>query len=212
MQAPGGSCRSEAVKDSRVAFLPIYIYDHPILRKKAKPVRKPDEQLVALANDMIETMRNACGIGLAANQVGSLSRVIVIDAAEAGEDKTAQPLVLVNPEIVQEEGVVTMEEGCLSIPDLRENVVRAERIVVRFKDVEFKDQEIDTAGLLARVILHEFDHLNGVLFFDHLNIVRRKLLRGRLNKMKNGEATVTYPAIGAIEVPRDPNAPRILND
>ncbi len=195
-----------------MAFLPIYIYDHPILRKRAKPARKPEEQLVTLANDMIETMRNACGIGLAANQVGSLQRMLVIDAAEAVEDKTTQPLILVNPEIVQEEGSVSMEEGCLSIPDLRENVVRAERIVVRYRDLEFREQELDTAGMLARVVLHEFDHLNGVLFFDHLSIVRRKLLRGRLNKIKNGEATVTYPALGAIEVPRDPNAPRVLND
>ena len=203
---------SAGAKDCCVAFLPIYIYDHPILRRRAKPARKPDEQLVTLANDMVETMRNACGIGLAANQVGSLHRMIVIDAAEAGENKSAPPLILINPEIVKEDGLVTMEEGCLSIPDLRENVERAERIAVRFRDLEFKEQEIDTDGLLARVILHEFDHLNGVLFFDHLNIVRRKLLRGRLNKIRNGESTVTYPAIGAIEVPRDPNAPRILND
>lgn len=105
-----------------------------------------------------------------------------------------------------------MEEGCLSIPDLREDVERPETIVLRFKDLEFKPQEIRTEGMLARVIQHELDHLNGVLFFDHLNVVRRKLLRGRLNKIKRGEATVTYPAIGAVEVPRDPNAPRILND
>ncbi len=195
-----------------MALLPIYIYDHPILRKKAKVVRQPDEQLAALANDMVETMRNASGIGLAATQVGSLHRLIVIDAAEAQEDKSVSPLILVNPEIVNEEGSVVMEEGCLSIPDLREDVERPEKIVLRFKDLDFKVQEIDTGGLLARVIQHELDHLNGVLFFDHLNIVRRKLLRGRLNKMKNGESTVTYPAIGAIEVPRDPNAPRILTD
>ncbi len=212
MSAHGVSSRSAITKDSCVAFLPIYIYDHPILRKKAKPVRKPDEQLVALANDMVETMRNACGIGLAANQVGSLHRLIVIDAAEATDNKTAPPLILVNPVIAQGEGAITMEEGCLSIPDLRENVERPEKITVRFRDLEFREQELSTDGMLARVILHEFDHLNGVLFFDHLNIVRRKLLRGRLNKIKNGEATVTYPAIGAIEVPRDPNAPRILND
>jgi len=195
-----------------VALLPIYIYDHPILRKKAKVVRQPEEQLAALANDMVETMRNASGIGLAATQVGSLHRLIVIDAAEAQEDKSVSPLILVNPEIVSEEGSVVMEEGCLSIPDLREDVERPEKIALRFKDLDFKVQEIDTGGLLARVIQHELDHLNGVLFFDRLNVVRRKLLHGRLNKIRKGEATVTYPAIGAIEVPRDPNAPRILND
>ncbi len=161
---------------------------------------------------MLETMHNASGIGLAATQVGSLHRLLVVDIAEAEEKTTPSPIVFLNPEIINEGPKVSMEEGCLSLPDLRDNVDRPERIVVRYRDLEFKEQELPAEGLLARVIQHELDHLNGVLFIDHLNIVRRKLLQGRLNKMKRGESTVTYPAIGAIEVPRDPNAPRILND
>jgi peptide deformylase len=197
---------------ARVAILPIYIFDQPILRRKAKGVKRADDEVTRLASDMLETMYNASGIGLAATQVGSLHRLLVVDIAEAEQKSTPAPIVFLNPEIVDEEGSITMEEGCLSLPDLRDNVDRPEKIVVRYRDLQFREQELTADGLLSRVIQHELDHLNGILFFDRLNIVRRKLLQGRLNKMKRGEATVTYPAIGAIEVPRDPNAPRILND
>jgi peptide deformylase len=195
-----------------VAILPIYIFDQPVLRRKAKNIKQVTDEVARLAADMLETMYNASGIGLAATQVGALHRLLVVDIAEAENKSTPAPVYFLNPEIVDEEGSVVMEEGCLSLPDLRDDVERPEKIVVRYRDLEFREQELRADGLLARVVQHELDHLNGVLFFDHLNIVRRKLLQGRLNKMKRGESTVNYPAIGAIEVPRDPNAPRILND
>lgn len=178
-----------------MSVLPIYTIDQPVLRKKARPVRKTDESLVTLAADMIETMRKANGIGLAANQVGSLHRIIVVDLSGMEETRDFTPMVLINPEVYQEEGKLLMEEGCLSIPDVREEVERAEQIRVRFKDLEFKDHDDFADGILARVILHETDHLDGILFFDHLNALKRKLLRGRLNKIRKGEIEVNYPIV-----------------
>lgn len=178
-----------------MAIVPIYLYDQPVLRKKAKPIRAVDEDLVRLAVDMLETMHQANGIGLAANQVGSLYRIIVVDLSGMEDAGDAKPLVLLNPEVVSEAGTWVLEEGCLSIPDIREEVERAEQIRVKFRDLENREQILDADGMLGRVILHEIDHLNGVLFFDHLNAVKRKLLRGRLNKIRRGEVEVHYPVV-----------------
>jgi peptide deformylase len=176
-----------------MAQRPILIYDDPVLRRKAKPIREVDDDLRTLASDMMETMHIAHGIGLAANQVGSLQRVIVVDVSGMDETPDVPPLVMLNPEIVREEGSWVMEEGCLSIPDIREEVERPELVRVRFKDLDFRDHEIEAQGILSRVILHELDHLNGVLFIDRLGAVKRKLLRGRLNKIRRGEYDVSYP-------------------
>jgi peptide deformylase len=176
-----------------MAQLPIFIYDDPILRRKAKAVRQVDDGLRALASDMMETMHAAHGIGLAANQVGSLQRIIVVDVSGMEEAPDVPPLVMLNPEVVHEEGSWVMEEGCLSIPEIREEVERPELIRVRFKDLAFADHEIEAGGILGRVILHELDHLNGILFIDRLGAVKRKLLRGRLNKIRRGEYETGYP-------------------
>lgn len=190
-----------------MAVLPIYIYDQPVLRKKAKPVRHVDETLRKLVEDMFETMHQANGIGLAANQVGSLHRVIVVDIGEVDESKdpaashtVKKPMAFLNPEVVWDEGKWVMEEGCLSIPEIREEVERAETIRVKYKDVDFEDRELEASGLFARVILHEIDHLNGVLFIDRVGAVKRKLLRGRLNKIAKGEVEVNYPIVGTVPV------------
>ncbi len=179
-----------------MSVLPIYIYGQSVLRKKARPVKKPGEEISVLASDMSETMRKANGIGLAANQVGDLHRVIVVDAGVIEESAGVPPIAMINPEVLFEEGTWTMEEGCLSIPDIREEVNRAENIRVRYLDTGFNVQELSAGGLLARVILHEIDHLDGVLFLDHLGAVKRKLLRGRLNKLERGEVEVDYPIVG----------------
>ena len=176
-----------------MAQLPLFIYDDPVLRRKAKPVRQVDDDLRKLAADMMETMHLDHGIGLAANQVGSLQRIIVVDVSGMEETPEVPPLVMLNPEVLREEGSWVMEEGCLSIPDIREEVERPELIRVRFKDLDSKDHEIEAAGILSRVILHEIDHLNGVLFIDRLGAMKRKLLRGRLNKIRRGEYDVNYP-------------------
>jgi peptide deformylase len=175
------------------------------MRKKARPVKQADPALRQLAADMLETMHNAGGVGLAANQVGSLQRIIVVDVSGIDELKDEPPMVMVNPVVVKEEGSSIMEEGCLSIPDIREEVERPERIVVQYKDLNWDDREVEAEGFPARVMLHEMDHLNGVLFIDRLNILKRKLLRGRLNKIRNGEMEVRYPVVSgeAVKKPGD---------
>lgn len=178
-----------------MSVLPVYIYDDPVLRKKAKAIRGADENITTLARDMFETMHKAGGVGLAANQVGSLHRIIVVDISVMEETKEVAPIALLNPEVVQEDGLWLIEEGCLSIPGIREEVERAEKIRVRYRDLQFRDQLLEADGLMARVILHEIDHLNGVLFIDHIGAVRRKLLRGRLNKLRRGEVEVDYPIV-----------------
>lgn len=185
-------------------ILPVYIYGTRVLRRKAKPVARVDDGLIRLIMDMFDTMHNDNGIGLAANQVGRLKRVIVVDISDVEEsdgikidEAGRKPLALINPEILSEEGTWTMEEGCLSIPDVRDAVERAERITVRFKDTSFRDVTLDATGLLARVILHEVDHLNGVLFLDHLSDERLKVHEDRLKQLQRGEFEYPFPVVTA---------------
>lgn len=194
-----------------MAILPIYTYGQPVLRKRAKPVKHVTDALKRFVDDMFETMHHANGIGLAANQVGALDRVIVVDISDIeekpyeGVGEAAMPsavrpeqpkrLVMINPEILSSSGSWKMEEGCLSIPEIRDEVTRAETIRVRFRDLEFREHELEADGLLGRVVLHEVDHLNGVLFIDHLGVVKQKLLRGRLNKIARGEIVTKYPIV-----------------
>lgn len=194
-----------------MAILPIYIYGQAVLRKRAKPVRAVNDDLRKFVDDMFETMHHASGIGLAANQVGSLERIIVVDISDVDEkhhegvgeaaDRVkkenvgVEKLVLINPEVIESSGTWKMEEGCLSIPDIRDEVERAETIRVRYKDLDFNDQEVRASGLLGRVLLHEIDHLNGVLFIDRVGDVKRKLMRGRLNKLERGEVETKYPIV-----------------
>jgi peptide deformylase len=198
MSEPAGSSRkamTEAAQQSEGAPLPIYLMGQGVLRRKARPVKGTSPELVRFAADMIMTMRKADGVGLAANQVGDLRRVIVVDTGAMEEPETDKALVLVNPEVLEEQGETTMPEGCLSIPHIREEVTRPETIRVRYRDLDFVEQVITAEGLLSRVIQHELDHINGVLFVDRLNLVKRKLLRGRLNKIQHGEVEVEYPVI-----------------
>ncbi|MEO8167740.1 MAG: peptide deformylase [bacterium] len=201
-----------------MAILPIYLYGQAVLRKRAKAVKKVDAALRSFVDDMLETMHHANGIGLAANQVGSLERVIVVDISDvdekkhegvgeaadriAGHESSASPtqLVLINPEVVASQGAWKMEEGCLSIPDIRDEVERAETVNVRYTDLQMNEREIEASGLLGRVLLHEIDHLNGILFFDRLGTVKRKLMRGRLNKILKGQVDVAYPVMLAEEL------------
>lgn len=188
-----------------MSILPIYLYGTDVLRKKAKPVHQVDDALVRQIMDMFETMRKAHGVGLAATQVGSMKRVIVIDVSEAeeaeGEEKfikPVKPLALINPEILSYDGKSVVEEGCLSIPDVRDEVERAKHIAVRFRDTNFGIAELQAEGLLARIVLHEIDHLNGVLFLDHLSDAKRKLHKDALKKIESGEVEVPYPVVTAV--------------
>jgi peptide deformylase len=184
-----------------MAILPIYLYGHPVLRKRARPLKAGGRELAAFGYDLMETMHNAGGIGLAATQVGDLRRVLIVDIGETDEEYQGQsPLMMVNPEILAAEGRSTVEEGCLSIPEIRGDVDRPETIRVRFRDAEFREVERTASGLFARVILHEVDHLNGVLFIDRLGATKQRLLKGRLNKIRRGEVNAADPVAGE-EVP-----------
>jgi peptide deformylase len=196
-----------------MSTLPIYLYGTEVLRKKAKPIQKLDDAAIKLMYDLAETMRKANGIGLAATQVGELRRMLVVDvsavergAREEDEGKPPEPereskvLVMINPEFTVTEGSVTMEEGCLSIPDLRAEVDRPEKISVKYMDVNFKEAELTADGLLSRVIQHEADHLDGIMFVDRIGKTRRALLRSELRKIEKGEVDTSYPSISSVEV------------
>jgi len=193
----------------RPMILPIYLYGHDALRQEAEPVEENSDELQALIDNMIETMRNAAGIGLAAPQVGRTERLFVIDVTpmaaemeEDGEPVPPQPMVLINPEIV-EEGATTvdMEEGCLSIPEVREVVSRPERVRMRYLDRNFETQAIEAGSILARVLQHELDHLDGVLFTDYLSSFRKRLLRRSLRQMTEGDVTADYPLVAQGDEP-----------
>jgi peptide deformylase len=193
-----------------MSILPIYLYGTEVLKKKTKQVKELDNSTVKLIYDMFETMHEANGIGLAATQVGDLRRILVVDIADVSEENAegeqedaAHPtspdlprtIAMINPEILQEEGSISLQEGCLSIPDIHAMVDRPEKVRVRYRDANFQEQDILADGLLARVVQHEFDHLNGVLFIDHIGATKRALLKSRLNAIKKGEIETSYPII-----------------
>jgi len=165
-----------------LSILPIRIYGDPILRSKAETVEKVDETILNLINDMLETLRSAKGLGLAAPQVGYSLALFVIDSIPLGLG--SDPIVLLNPKIVTEEGEDIKEEGCLSLPGINEEVKRPARIVVEGLNREGKGVRMEKEGLLARVLHHEVDHLEGILLIDRISPLRRELLKGRLKELK----------------------------
>lgn len=158
--------------------LDILHFPDPRLRTKAKPVAAVDGAIRRLADDMLETMYAAPGIGLAATQVNVHKRVIVVDVTEDGSD----PMVLINPEIIESRGDETMDEGCLSVPGIHESVTRANWVRVRAIDRDGNPFEFETDGLQAVCIQHEIDHLEGKLFVDYLSSLKRQLIRRKLEK------------------------------
>ncbi len=181
--------------------LPIFVYGEPVLREDTIPVTENTPELQTLIDDMIETMAGATGIGLAAPQVGRSERLFVVDLSPLREDLEQegielppQPMAFINPEIADEsEEECEMEEGCLSIPDLREIVIRPEAILVRYLDRNFEKKELRASDMLARVIQHEYDHLEGILFVDRISAFRRRLLKRRLREMSLGNVEADYP-------------------
>ncbi|MGV6857589.1 MAG: peptide deformylase [bacterium] len=161
-----------------MALLEILHFPDPRLRTLAKPVEQVDESIRQIVDDMLETMYDAPGIGLAATQVNFHKRIVVIDVSEEKDS----PLVLINPEIVGSSGVEQMDEGCLSVPGYYETVERAEEVRVRFLDREGAPQELDADELLAVCIQHEIDHLEGKLFVDYLSPLKRNRIRKKLEK------------------------------
>ncbi|TAL02134.1 MAG: peptide deformylase [Rhodospirillaceae bacterium] len=166
-----------------MALLDIIVAPDPRLKRKCTPVTTVDAATARLMKDMLETMYDAPGVGLAAPQVGVLKRIIVVDTAREGE--TRRPLKMVNPEIVwTSDEQKPHEEGCLSLPDEYEMVTRPDRIRVKYVDETNTPQEIEADGLLAVAIQHEMDHLEGVLFVDHISTLKRNIILRRLTKQK----------------------------
>jgi peptide deformylase len=161
---------------------PIVKYGDPVLEAPAKPVEKFDEEFKTLVNDMFESMYAAQGVGLAAPQIGLSIRLAVIDVTN-GKNPEAK-LVLANPEIIHAEGEQREEEGCLSIPGFRGFVARPQYVTVRALDLEGKPFEMRGERLLARAFCHEIDHLNGILFINHLSLLKRDMIKRKIRKMK----------------------------
>ena len=170
---------------NHMTTLNILHFPDPRLRNVARPVKQVDDTIRKLADDMLETMYAAPGIGLAATQVNVDKRVIVIDVSE---DKS-QPLYLINPEILELDGVEEMEEGCLSVPGIYESVQRADKVRIRALDREGRTFEMEVNGLLAVCIQHEIDHLDGKLFVDYLSQLKRTRIRKKLEKEQRQAVT-----------------------
>jgi peptide deformylase len=159
----------------------IRTYPDKVLRRVAKKVDDITEDICTLCNDMVETMQSARGVGLAANQIGVSLRVITV---ETGTDRHSAPLAIINPEILATEGEDAAEEGCLSIPAYYETVKRAQKVTVSGIDVRGDSVTIECEGLLARACQHEIDHLDGILFVDHLSPVKKQLFKKEFMKDK----------------------------
>lgn len=184
-------------------ILPIVAYGDPVLRKETPMIEKGSVDVKKLADDMFETMYEAKGVGLAAPQVGKSLRMFVVDGQPLNdpddpEDEHDPSLegfkkVFINAEILEEDGDDwAYEEGCLSIPGLRADVYRPETIVIRYMDTDWNEHTEEYSGMAARIIQHEYDHIEGILFTDHLPLIKRQLIKKKLNNIQRGQVEVDY--------------------
>jgi peptide deformylase len=171
---------------AQMAILPILTIPDPILRKKAKPIERVDAELRRLVDDMLATMYEAPGIGLAAPQLGILRRLIVMDPAK--DEAPKSPIVMVNPEILERSQEMRVhEEGCLSIPDFTAEIERPAKTRVSYVDPQGKKKEAELEGIWSTLVQHEIDHLNGVLFIDYLSRLKRDMVVRKFTKQKRTE-------------------------
>ena len=173
---------------------PIILYGDAVLKKRALEIEEGSKDIKQLADDMFETMKSASGIGLAAPQIGKSIRMFVVDASPLeDEEVNTFKQVFVNPEMIEEVGTRwAFEEGCLSIPGIREDVTRNEKLKISFYDEDWNHHEEEFDGMKARIIQHEFDHLNGVLFTDYLSPLKKRLLKGKLSNISKGKVDADY--------------------
>ena len=166
-----------------MALLTVHTYPDPALKRKAAIVTVFDRDLAKIANSMLETMYKEQGIGLASVQVGVLKQLVVIDLKSGEEDTSLrEPRIFVNPRITKLSGETVTEEGCLSVIEFRAEVKRAEHVSLEYQDLKGKPQQLDADGLLAVCLQHELDHLQGILFIDHLPLLKQKMVKKRLAK------------------------------
>jgi len=184
-------------------ILPIVAYGDPVLKKKAKNIPEGFPNLKELIDNMFETMYNASGVGLAAPQVGRSLRLFIVDASPFAEDELVSEEektvlkeakeVFINPKIINEIGNEwDFNEGCLSIPEVREDVFRKPEIEIKYYDRDFNLQHKKLKGLFARVVQHEYDHIEGILFTDKLSSLKKRLIKGKLNNIAKGKINVDY--------------------
>lgn len=181
-----------------MAILPIVTYNDQVLRTRASNIEENSEELQKLIDDMFHTMYNSKGVGLAAPQIGEKIRLFVVDADpmtdELEDEDNLGAMVFINPEIKTTSGdEIKMEEGCLSIPDVRDDIARPEIVEITYKDRHFNEKTRLFKGFVSRVVQHENDHLNGVLFVDYLSAFRRRLHRSQLKKIQKGVFEADYP-------------------
>ncbi|MGE5497058.1 MAG: peptide deformylase [Syntrophothermus sp.] len=177
-----------------MSVIPITVYGDKILREKTKPVTDIDSNLIKTIKNMFLTMHNANGVGLAANQVGIDKSIFVIDLSDVEGYEKLKPVVMINPRIVLfSDETVPIEEGCLSLPQLRAEVIRPSMIKVNFFDTDMKEHSVEADGFFARVIQHEYDHLQGKFFTDRLTDELKKQVKKDLIEIKNRKVEVDYP-------------------
>ena len=178
---------------------PVVVYGHPVLRKISREIPEGQAGLGDFIRNMFETMYDSEGVGLAAPQVGQSVRLFVVDASPFAEDEPALEgfkKVFINPVVLERSGErVPFNEGCLSIPNIREDVIREEKVLIRYQDPEGEWHEEEYDGIASRVIQHEYDHLEGILFTDLLPPLRRKLLASRLRAISKGRFKASYKTI-----------------
>ena len=177
--------------------LPVYLYGHPVLRATTDEVTPDYPDLKALIADMFETTNTSEGVGLAAPQIGKSIRLVVIDAdpvAETFPECAGRKLVLINPELEVLDGDnVSRSEGCLSLPGLSEDVKRVEHIRLNWLDENFEEHEEEMSGFLARIVQHEYDHLEGRVYIDHISPIRKQMIRRKLTNIVEGRVSCNYP-------------------
>jgi peptide deformylase len=198
-----------------MAKLKIFTFPDTVLAQKAKPIERVEKAYFKLADDMLETMYEAPGIGLAANQVGILERILVLDteyeyeelpegeAPPAGAEvvgggiiQNRKPQIIINPEIIHREGSILFAEGCLSVPEYSAEVKRAEKLKLRYRDIDGVERELSAEGLLAVAIQHEMDHLDGKLFIDRLNPLKKEMVRKKLRQERQERELDLLAALG----------------
>ncbi len=172
--------------------LPIYTYGFEVLRKKTRKITKVDDKLIDLVRNMFNTMHKANGIGLAAPQIGLDISLTVIDISHIEGQEKNDPLVLLNPKITDSYGETTIEEGCLSIPHIRESVTRPEEVYIEYQDLDLNKKYIELSSYISRVAQHEIDHLNGKLFIDHLSKETKSRIKQDLSHIKKGLVMADY--------------------
>jgi peptide deformylase len=193
----------QLVTQNKIMILPIIAYGDPVLKKVGVDINKDYPEFDALLENMFDTMYNASGVGLAAPQIGLAIRLFIVDTAPFSDDEDFTEAeqkdlrefkrVFINAKILEEEGDEwAFNEGCLSIPDVREDVFRKPKITIEYLNENFETKKESFDGLIARVIQHEYDHIEGILFTDKLSSLKKRLIKGRLNNISKGKISVEY--------------------